>query len=142
MKAQIGVSSSILRTYNERRRPGLHFISNANSGFYTKIAISKYKRWEISDLGLHVNKTRWNHFAITVDDSKMLCVFINGEKDQCDISAASVNLDMQYNNQLRIGGSWGTSTIPGMHIDDFGIWLTVLPDGEIFSLYIQSKDYG
>ena len=71
----------------------------------------------------------------------MLCVFINGEKDQCDTSAASVNLDMQYNNALRIGGGWGDSGTTGMYFDEFGIWLTVLPDSEIFNLYIQSKDY-
>ena len=141
MKTQIATSSTILKTYRETKRPGLHFISDANSGFSTKVAISKYKRWEISNHGLHVNKARWNHFTVTVDDNKMLCVFINGKKDQCVTSAVSVNLGMGLNNQFRFGGGWGISTIPGMYLDDFAVWLTVLPDSEIFNLYIQSKDY-
>ena len=141
MESQTDQSVKVLRNYGHRRRAGFSFISNANGGFYSKIAISKYKRWEIVDFGHQVNKTRWNHFTFTVDDSRMFCVFINGEKDQCDKSAASVNLDMQYNNQLRIGGNWGNNQITGMYLDEFGIWLTVLPDSEIFNLYIQSKDY-
>ena len=140
MKSEIGIQSNIFRSWSANSRPGIRFESLSTAGFYSTIIVSKYKMWEHSTLGQQVNKTKWNHFTFTVDDNKMSCVFINGRRDQCDTSPSSVNFGMHYNTRFRIGGDFYSNKKPGMYLDDFAIWLTVLTDEEVYSLYVQSRD--
>ena len=129
-----------MKTYASSSRPGVYFVGLAGGGFKATFAVSKYKKWELLKFGLKVDKTKWNHFTFIVDDNSKLCVFINGVKEQCETSPISKDLVMTYNNQARIGGNWGISKQPGMYLDDFAIWLAVLTDAEVWSLYSQSKN--
>ncbi|XP_065066479.1 uncharacterized protein LOC135692299 [Rhopilema esculentum] len=129
----------VFHSYAFNQRRGVHFSSKSDGKFTFAVSISLSKRWIIEDFGGAVVKTNWNQFTFTVDDNAGSCAFVNGVKDACQSTHASVSLsDLQ--SSFKIGDSPSADIEPGIYVDDLAVWQVILTEDEVKNLYEQTKE--
>ena len=118
---------------------GMVFASLKDTGFYFRIALNTTKLWYNYYFGGDVDRTRWNQFTFTVDDSVGVCAFVNGKKRLCRTTSSSASLKANENVELKIGGAFYHYSPSSFFFDDFAVWQAVLTDDEVLAIYRQSK---
>ena len=118
----------------------MNFFARAASkdGFDFQVSLTSAKRWGVSLFGKNITRTRWNHFVLTVDDIKGLCVYVNGQKNICGGTTTSVSL-RTTTTALRVGGAWVPGAAPSIYVDDLAIWKAVLTADEVKDLFQRTK---
>ena len=136
-KAMVGNVACILK--NTDGHQGMLFFFDQYFGFYFNIALNTTKRWYTSYFGGDVDRTKWNQFTFTVDDSVGVCAFVNGRKRLCRTTSQSTSLTANENVELKIGGAFYHDPPSSFFFDDFAVWQAVLTDDEVMAIYRQSK---
>lgn len=124
---------------NKDPSPGIAFKTLEDNMFQINISLVSTKIWSTNFDLKTSEKTRWNHFAFTLDNSKCLCVFINGVKDHCTESFTTVSRPVMANSAFRLGSSWPDGTGFALFLDDFAVWRDALDEVDVKIIYEGSK---